>query len=248
MSLLQTVRTHMEKISRIENADDGVRVTTHCLYPSNAFVQVTVRGGVESCVVSDDGRALAEIESEGVDVRRPDALLLHLVSPHGLRMKAGVISSEPVPLDRVALAVSLVANTSKDVANWLYDHSKIRRDGNFKQVVRKFLNEMFEDRVHHDEKIVGESNKTHKFENVIVLREDRRLIIDAVSNDPSSINARVVANLDVRTAKHAHLVQRIVYDDTQPWAPADLNLLQVGARVVPFSGSRDVIEKLANVA
>ena len=74
---------------------------------------------------------------------------------------------------------------------------------------------------------------------------ERRLIIDAVTNEPSSINARVVANLDVAATKNPLLEQRIVYDDEDDWTPADLNLLNVGAIAVPFSRSSEVIERIA---
>lgn len=77
---------------------------------------------------------------------------------------------------------------------------------------------------------------------------DRKLIVDPVSNDASSINARVVANLDVKANEDPNIIQRIVYDDEDDWSPADLNLLQVGAIAVPFSRSGEVIERLAAAA
>jgi hypothetical protein len=109
-----------------------------------------------------------------------------------------------------------------------------------------FLKATFDDRVIHDEKIIGASNKPHKFANVIILGGEKRLIIDPVSKDPTSINARVVANLDVRTARNPNLMQRIVYDDTEKWLASDLNLIQIGAPVVPFSRSEDVIKRIAS--
>jgi hypothetical protein len=77
---------------------------------------------------------------------------------------------------------------------------------------------------------------------------ERKLIIDPVSNDPSSINARVVANLDVKATGNPNIIQRIVYDDEDDWSAVDLNLLQVGATAVPFSRAGEVIERIASVA
>jgi hypothetical protein len=51
--------------------------------------------------------------------------------------------------------------------------------------------------------------------------------------------------LDVRAIRDPLLEQRIVYDDKEDWTPADLNLLQVGATVVPFSRSSEAIRRLA---
>ena len=65
-------------------------------------------------------------------------------------------------------------------------------------------------------------------------------------HDPSSINARVVANIDVKLAKYEKLDQRIVYDDGENWSADDLSLLQVGnTPVVPFSKAADVIGRLS---
>jgi hypothetical protein len=93
--------------------------------------------------------------------------------------------------------------------------------------------------------IVGHSNKPHKFPNVLKLLGGKRLIVDPVANEASSINARVVANLDVKATEDPTLMQRIVYDDEDDWTPSDLNLLQVGAPVVAFSNVSEVIERLA---
>ena len=107
-----------------------------------------------------------------------------------------------------------------------------------------FLKKTFDERV-TQAKIIGKSNKPHKFPNVISFANGRRLIIDPVANDPASINARVVANMDVRSINDPLLDQRIVYDDQDKWLPSDLNLLQVGATVVPFSMAPEVIQRAA---
>jgi hypothetical protein len=139
----------------------------------------------------------------------------------------------------------LVANASKEAADWLFEHTKIKRYRNFKAVVSEFLRSKYDDRV-HKETLIGASNKAHKFENLIVLRDGKRLIVDPVIDDAGSINARVVANMDIRLAKYPDLEQRIVYDDSVAWEPENLNLLQAGASVIPFSRAADVIGRLAN--
>ena len=136
--------------------------------------------------------------------------------------------------------------TSKEIAEWLFGHSKIKRDHNFKQMLSEFLVKTFEDRVRHHEIIVGESNTPHKFENVILLPSGKRLIVDPVLHDTSSINSRLVANLDVKNAKRGDIQQRIVYDDEDEWTAANLSLLSLGATTVPFSHSQEVIQRIAN--
>jgi hypothetical protein len=125
---------------------------------------------------------------------------------------------------------------------------KIKRTRDFRIALADFLKKTFEDRVSHNAIIVGHSNKPHRFANVVSFSNGKRLIVDPVAHEASSINARVVANLDVKANNDPMLEQRIVYDDEEDWTAADLNLLQVGASAIPFSRSEEVIERLAAVA
>jgi hypothetical protein len=235
----------LAELASIKQIDDGFVATTHCMYPSNGLVQVTVRGGLDTIVASDEGGALGEALSAGLEVTNYDRSLAHLVKDQGLLLKNGVIYSPPMPRAAAPLAIVLVANASQEVARWMYDHLKIKRTRDFKSMVSDFLVQRFDKRVSHNEVVVGNSNKRHKFANVVDLGHDRKLIIDPVANEASSINARVVANLDIKAIGNPNIIQRIVYDDQEEWSPVDLNLLQVGAIVVPFSHAGAVIEKLA---
>jgi len=243
---LRTLIGHgLGEIASIARASDGVRVTTHCMYPSNGLVQVLVRGGLETVVVSDEGGAVGEALSAGIPVKDYNRTLAHLIKDHGLSIKDGIIFTPRVPIKAAPVAVLHVANASQEIARWFFDHMKIKRTRDFRAMLADFLKRAFDDRVSHNAIIVGHSNKPHKFANVISLPNGRRLIVDPVAHEASSINARVVANLDVKATNNHLLDQRIVYDDEEDWTPADLNLLQVGATVVPFSRSSEVIGRIA---
>jgi len=235
----------LDEIATIRSVEDGVRVTTHCMYPSNGLVQVTVRGGARTIIASDEGGGVEEALSAGIPLKEYDRGLGHLVRDQGLFIKKGIVFTPQMPLEAAPLAVLLVANASQEVARWLYEHTKIKRSRDFRTLLAEFLKSRFDDRVEHNAVIFGHSNKPHRFANVISFSNGRRLIVDPVTNEPSSINARVVANLDVKATENPAIEQRIVYDDDEHWAPADLNLLQVGANVIPYSRSSDVIERLA---
>jgi hypothetical protein len=127
----------------------------------------------------------------------------------------------------------------------MFDHAKIKRTRDFKALLADFLAKRFDDRVDHNAIIVGHSTKPHKFANVVNLGHEKRLIIDPVAHEASSINARVIANLDVKAVEDPNIIQRIIYDDEESWSPADLNLLQVGAPVIAFSKASQVIERIA---
>ena len=230
----------LNDLSAIEATDDGVRVTTHCMYPSNGLIRVMVRGGVETIFASDEGETVGEALSAGIQLRNPDNVLRPLVRQQGLNILKGIIQTPRMPLDAAPLAILLVANAAKEAAQWLYDHQKLKRDRDFRKLLADFLQRTFEQRV-SSTTIVGASNKPHKFAHVITLNYGRKLIVDPVQKEASSINARVVANIDVRGPK---LIQRIVYDDDDDWSAADLNLLGVGAPAVPFSAASDVIRRV----
>ncbi len=246
--LMTLATAGLRDTARVEASEDGIVATTHCMYPSNGLVRVTVRSGRETIVASDEGGAMGEALAAGIEVRNYDRTLSHLVREQGLIIQEGVIYTPQMPIESAPLAILLVANTSQEVARWMFDHGKIKRSRNFKALLAEFLMKRFDDRVAHGEFVIGHSNKAHKFANVVALDGDRKLIIDPVINDASSINARVVANLDVKAVKNPNIIQRIVYDDEDNWTPADLNLLQVGATPVAFSRASEVIERLANAA
>ena len=241
------IERELASIGTVKPVDDGVRVTTHCMYPSNGLVQVTLRGGVETVMASDEGGAFGESAAAGIPIAEHHSkLLAGLVRDQGLALKNGVIFTPRLPIEAAAVAVVHVANASQEVARWFFEHSKIKRARDFRILLSEFLRKSFDDRV-RGEVIVGRSHKPHKFANVLHLQGGKKLIIDPVAHEASSINARVVANLDVKAINDPLIDQRIVYDDQEQWTPADLNLLQVGAHVIPFSRSQEVIPRLAGI-
>lgn len=244
-NILGAIRLGLDEIAAVKRVADGWRVTTHCMYPSNGLVQVTIRGGAHTVVASDEGGAIGEALSAGIPMRDYDHAVARLVRDQGLLIKEGVIFTPQVPIEAAAVAILHVANASQEAARWLYEHTKIKRTRDFKALLADFLKRRFDDRVAHNAVIIGHSNKPHRFANVISFPDGRRLIVDPVANEASSVNARVVANLDVKATHDPMLRQRIVYDDEEDWTAADLNLLQVGATVIPFSRSSEVIERLA---
>lgn len=227
-----------------EEIDGALRITTPCLYPSGGLVRVTVRGGTRELIASDEGEALGEALSAGIVLPDAEKLVRHFVKSHRLHMRAGVLFTDLFAPDETAVAVAQVANAAKDLAGWLYDHGGVRRSHDFKKLLSAFLVDRFREQV-TETRLLGASQKTHKFPTVISFANGRKFIVDPVINDPASINARVVANLDIKAKNDPMIEQRIVYDDAQTWTSADIALLQVGATVVPFSRSKEVIERVA---
>ena len=235
----------MRDFVSVETIDNGFRVTTHCMYPSNGLVRVVLRGGHETIMATDDGEAVGEALAAGLVLENPDNMLRYLFRNQGLSISSGIIYSPRMPLIDAPVAVVQVANAAKEAAHWLYQHVRVKRNLDFTKLLAEYLEATFVERLSHKRKIIGKSNKPHKFDNVVSFPSGDILIVDPVKNKSSSINARVVANLDVRSLDDPKIHQRIVYDDEDDWSAANLNLLQVGATVVPFSRARDVIQRIA---
>lgn len=242
--LAEKIRDDLNRISVWKPIDNGARVTTHVMYPSNGLVNVFIRGGRHSCVVSDDGGAIGEGSAVGARVHPSDRQLTHLVRSQGLSIKRGTISSPTVPVEAVPATILIVANAARDVANWLYDHANVKRHRDFRIELSDILRSTFSERVHGG--FIEGKRKRHEFANVVDLADGNKLIVDPVGREPSSINARVVSNLDVAQAENQRIRQRLIYDDEQPWTPNDLGLLgMAGVPVVPFSRSAGVIRRIA---
>lgn len=135
-ALVMSVDRAMNDVAGIILADDGVRVTTHCMYPSNGLIRVTVRGSADTIVAYDEGEAVGEALSAGITIRNPDSLLRFLVGSQGLRINNGVIHTRQMPIGDVRSAILLVANTAKEAAQWLYEHQKIKRARDFRKARR----------------------------------------------------------------------------------------------------------------
>lgn len=238
----------LEMLSRMVVAsqiEDGVRVSTHVLYPSNGTVSVVVRGGRNTFIISDEGGAVAEMTSAGLGIVLLDQMVKRRVRNRGLSVSDGAILSPPVSLEAVPAALLLVANASRDIAEWGLSHFSFSTPRNFRKDLAALLGRHFHDNLKHDTPIIGKSNKVHKFSHVVYLSGDRKLLVDPATNDASSINARVVANLDVRMVENPLIDQLIVFDDQLKWKASDLKLLEVGAPTIAFSRAESEIVRRA---
>jgi hypothetical protein len=237
MNLKEIIANGIAPFSQYRELENGVSLSTHCLYPSHASVQVFVRGAGDSFYVSDGGGAIRDAETSGAVLGKSDTKFLKLIQKQGLVMKNGVVGTEAIPIDMVPAAVLLVANASKEVADFIFSTWRVAKARDFKELVREYLVKEFPRFAVKEERLIGESHKPHAFESVVHLPSGRRLIVDPVLRDSNSINARVVANLDIHLAKLDGVMQRIVYNDADGWPANDLSVLDF-SRVPRFAFSK----------
>lgn len=220
-------------------------VPTHCLYPTNHIVQVHVEGGEGTFVVHDNGGAVDQLRAMGGHDARPLPAIRSVARRDGLKVSdLQRIYVSNVGLDGLESAIALVANASRDAAELLISRFRPSPRRPLGEELEAILNLRFPALWRKEEVFIGESNKQYHLDYSVVLPNNRKLVLETVKPDASSINAAVVANLDVRNANPT-LIQRIVYDDAEKWPVESLRLLRVGAQPVALSGFNDALQRLA---
>ena len=227
-------------------SEPTVVVPTHCLYPTNHIVNVYVEAGQSQFLVHDNGEALDQLRAMGGHEPYPGALMRAAVRRDGLKVgETYRIFAPAVSVDGLEGAIALVANAARDAAIMLISRHRPMPRRPLGEELEAILNIQFPALWRKEEVLVGESNKHYKFDYTVALRNKEKLVIEIANPDASSINAAVVANLDVRNANPSGLIQRIVYDDHEKWPAESLRLLRVGAPPLALSAANEALRRLA---
>jgi hypothetical protein len=195
-----------------------------------------VTGGEREVVVSDGGGAVHEIATHGLPTaQQARRILSSHCRTNGLKHDGKRIYTDPIPLAAVTGAIALVANASSLAAHEALSKIRHRQRRDLREALRAVLERRFSrDQIKHEVPVTGGSAKQYRFDTVIEIGDARKLILDTVVPEASSINARVVSHMDVAQKQDARIVQRIVYDQAEEWSSSDLRLLQMAATLVPF--------------
>lgn len=222
-----------------------VVVPTHCLYPSNGVVNVYVDGRETDFLVHDRGAAIEQLHAAIGMEAIPNSFIYGPARRRGVQVaKDGTLFTKGVPIQALAGTIAAVANASREVAAHLLDYYRVPPRRPLSDEVEVILDTRFPKRWRREEVVAGQSTKTHRFDYAVPLGE-RRLLIDLVKPDASSVNAAVVSHLDVAQADPITFVHRVIYDDRERWPSASLALLRVGAVPVALSAANDVLGHLA---
>jgi len=199
-------------------------------------------GGPTGCVVSDEGRAIAEIASHGFKVSNPESYLRQFSASRGLKLNGSKIYSPPVSAEALPTAISLVSTVSSLAAFWGVRTSKPRARRDLRKELRDLLGARYSrERVREKIHLAGQSGRTYRFDFRVEVGNSRHLILDGVFPDATAINTRAIAHLDLAHANRPDLVQRMVYDERENWAASDITLLRMAAEIVSLTFYSDQI-------
>lgn len=245
MTLLDTTRGALATWPEPVIVDgDRVAVRTPVLYPSNALVTVFVVGGASQLRASDGRGAIQEADA----IDGAERTVARIAKAFGLMATdQGEIYSPMVEQPKLAAMISLVANASRQASIELLRSNKHRAKRDIKGELRPLLTSLFpKSQVHYGARILGKSNKSYAFDFVVDLGGERRLLVDAVVPESSSINAAAVAHLDVGQTNNIKFKQAIVYDETEEWKASDLGVLKLGASPIPMSQAPRLLAEMSS--
>lgn len=233
-------------MSNLRRTDNGALVRTSCMLPSGSLLNVSVQPAIDGWIVCDEGAVVADAMAHGFDVDFSLKGLASRLSREGLKVEKGRIYSEKVSPGELPFMVAYLATSAIEASKWLVNnaakHSRRGVADLLSDLVDRRYSEM---RLHEPLEVLGNSSKSYEFNNVLLLPNRQKLILDPVNRNDGSIKSRLVANLDVAQAHHENLLQRIVYDESENWEQQELALLSVGAPTIKISRVEEVVDRMA---
>ena len=110
----------MMQLNHVQAYDDNTTsVQTHCTYPDDRAVNVYITGRSHQFTLSDNGGAMVCL-ADCYNKHSPnwDKFMHAIASDYDLMVEGGKITTkQPVTFDQLPVAITLLANASKEVAD-----------------------------------------------------------------------------------------------------------------------------------
>ena len=230
---------------------DAIMVPTDVMLFNGNLCMVFVEGGAAGAeiTVTDCGAALNAVFECGLELPDPAARTAKRAARKaGVTLEFGVIRSDPVPLNCVQYAVSLVATAMKDVSIAAYESAKKYGEPRFREKVATSLKQIFHDAtVLKGPKILVSSEDELRFDYSVSLLGNNSLVIDAPLPDLSSVASVVLRQTDLKQAALPRIRQAIIYDDNDRWSSIGLSQLRLAkVPVIPARSLESGLKAAAN--
>jgi len=217
----------------------GIEISTPVVYPNGDCVVVVIEPVMDGYVVHDAGFGAMYLETEGVRLGRSMTGRLNaVVARYECTFERGRVSRQS-DVAGIAIAIALVANASRSVADHAVD---VRRqtDNDFKVVVSEKLRQFVGRRLRENQDFRGKSGRTYKVTNVVLDAGESRPIAFVIPLSSRTAVPTAFAELFDLHSAYPEILTDSVYRDDGDIRQEDMNLLQEVGRV--FSYSRAAVE------
>lgn len=215
--------------------DEGMRVATHCLYPSFEPVHVFVAKVGEGFKVHDGAGAARAAWDLGRDDPTLRRVLRQQAEMNHLSLTGDALVADAANNDWLVPAILAVANASAAAAMAVAARSAAAAEDNLRERVEVVLNAVVpeESRLAKSFEVVGRSGKTHAFDFAVRRHSGQWLLVGAVTPHHASISSRYVAFADTRGENELIGSGLAVYD--RPLQDDDAALMLQVAALVQFN-------------
>jgi hypothetical protein len=210
--------------------DEGLRVMTHCLYPSFEQVAVFIVSKGDGLIVHDGAGAARSAWLHGSEPKSVSRSLMSAAAAFGCDVKDRTIMTQAASVDWLWAAIASVANASSDAARASAGRIRQTAEETLIRKTKAILDSAaWNPGTKLDAQYPGESGKMHTFD-LMIEHGGEIALMDAVVSHPNSIAAKYLAFSD--TEKRRGLYKYALYDNDL--APEDKTLLSNVADLVAY--------------
>lgn len=220
----------MGKYEGCERTQEGLRVMTHCLYPSFDQVAVFVVKRGDDLVVHDGGGAARVSWLHGAEPNALKRILNTSAASFGCEVREQTILTIAVSEDWLWAAVASVANAASDAARASVGRVRQTTEESLIRKTKAILDSArWGPETKLDAQYPGASGKIHTFD-LLIQHEKQVALMDAVVSHPNSIAAKYLAFSDTETRPGLH--KYALYDNEL--SAEDKTLLSNVADLIAF--------------
>ncbi|MER9395382.1 MULTISPECIES: DUF1829 domain-containing protein [unclassified Mesorhizobium] len=220
----------------LKATEEGIRVPTHCLYPSFEPVDVFVSKKRDGFEVHDSGNAYRSAWAHGRDPRLIANVMEEQAARFNLTERGNVLVARVSDKEWLTAAILAVANASAATANAAVAKFVAAAETSLKERIGRILEKTVPKDMPTEERfsLRGKSGKQHVFDFAVVRRDAAPiLLIDAVAPHHNSIAAKYVAFSDVKAALNEPNERFAVFD--RALEHDDAALMEQVADLVPLA-------------
>ncbi len=232
----------------VQRSNLGLEVQLPVIYPNGDFVTVVVTPHGDEFIVHDAGFAAMTLANHGVKTSPKLRARIDTLAKHFGCEFLNDRMSRVSPRDQLSLAVAVVANASRTIADQLLQTHPQPIFSFRQQVIDRVKEFIGSERVRENETVTGDSGTQYSIGAVVMDRQLSQSVafVEAV-RDMDGVNKRLREFYDISLVPSLNDRERIVlYDDEAQLRQGDLLVLQNVSNVVRFSDAESRLRPFIN--